>query len=223
MYLEWRGLRWAERTVRMVDESFPYAEDAPWPLSQRYLLHALECIAHIKQQHMTFFEAALLLQKVGVYFYYRGQYEDVEPLYQQAQTIIEQVEGPNTRSHTAAILIDLANLYHNQGKYGQAEPLYQRALAIANRGPRPPRHGQRPQQPGMLYQRRGSMRKRSRFTSAPWPSEQRWARPPRHGQSLNNLAVLYADQGIRGSRAALPARPGHLRAAVGPKTPRHGL
>jgi tetratricopeptide (TPR) repeat protein len=139
MYLEWRGLRWAERAVRMVDESFPYAEDAPWPLSQRYLLHALECIAHIKQQHMTFFEAALLLQKVGVYFYYRGQYEDVEPLYQQAQTIIEQVEGPDTL-HTAAILIDLANLYDNQGKNEQAEPLSQRALAIYDRqlGPEHP-------------------------------------------------------------------------------------
>ena len=121
--------RWAERAVRMVDKSFPYHEDAPWPLSQRYLLHALECVTHIKQHHMAFFEAAHLLNSVGVYFCSRGQYEDVEPLYQQAQTIMEQVEGPNTLSE-ADSLTYLALLYANQGKYEQAEPLYQRALAI---------------------------------------------------------------------------------------------
>ena len=66
-------------------KAFPFDEVAPWPLSQRYLLHALECVTHIKQQHMAFFEAAHLLNNVGVYFYSRGQYEDVEPLFQQAQ------------------------------------------------------------------------------------------------------------------------------------------
>ena len=61
--------------------------------------------------------------------YSRGQYEDVEPLYQQAQTIMEQVEGPNTLSE-ANSLIFLAILYAEQGKYEQAEPLLKRALAI---------------------------------------------------------------------------------------------
>ena len=124
--------RWAERAVRMVDESFPFNEVAPWPLSQRYLLHALECAKHIKQHHMAFFEAAHLLISVGWYFYSRGQYEDVEPLYQQAQTIYEQVEGPNALN-TMYVLNNLAILYSNQGKYEQAEPLYQRALAIRER------------------------------------------------------------------------------------------
>ena len=123
---------WAERAVRMVDESFPYAEDAPWPLSQRYLLHALECVTHIKQHHMAFFEAAHLLNSVAVYFWSRGQYEGVEPLYQQAITIFEQVKGPNDLS-TVASLNNLALLYKNQGKYEQAEPLFQRALAIFER------------------------------------------------------------------------------------------
>jgi tetratricopeptide (TPR) repeat protein len=122
-------LLWAERTVHMVNESFPFNEVAPWPLSQRYLLHALECATHIKQHHMTFEEAAHLLNRIGVYFWSRGQYKDVEPLYQQAQTILEQLKGPNTLNE-ANSLIYLAILYADQGKYEQAEPLFQRALVI---------------------------------------------------------------------------------------------
>ncbi|TMD99385.1 MAG: tetratricopeptide repeat protein, partial [Chloroflexi bacterium] len=123
---------WAERAVRMVKKSFPYNENAPWPLSQRYLLHALECVTHIKQHHMAFDEAADLLNSVGVYFWSRGQYEDVEQLFQQAQTIMEQVEGLDTLSE-ANSLIFLALLYDKQGKDEQAEPLYHCALAIRER------------------------------------------------------------------------------------------
>ena len=123
---------WAERAVRMVDESFPFNEVAPWPLSQRYLLHALECATHIKQHHMAFFEAADLLDNVAVYFRNRGQYEGVEQLFQQAITIFEQVTGPNDLN-TVASLNNLAILYAKQGKDEQAEPLFQRALAIRER------------------------------------------------------------------------------------------
>ena len=164
--------RWAERAVRMVDESFPYAEVAPWPLSQRYLLHALECATHIKQHHMAFFEAAYLLNSVGVYFWSRGQYEDVEPLFQQAQTIMEQVEGPNTLNE-AASLIDLANLYARPGE-GRASraalparPGHQRTRA-RSRAPRH-RYESRITWPSSTPTR-GRTSKPSRSTSAPWPS-----------------------------------------------------
>jgi tetratricopeptide (TPR) repeat protein len=120
---------WAERAIRMVKESFPFDEVAPWPLSQRYLLHALECATHIKQHYMAFFAVALLLRKVGVYFYARGQYEDVEPLYQQAQTIMERVEGPVTLSE-ANSLNNLALLYDDQGKYELALAIHERVLGV---------------------------------------------------------------------------------------------
>src|SRR2546423_4856747 len=35
--------QWAERAIRAVDQVFPFDEAAPWPRSQRYLAHALEC------------------------------------------------------------------------------------------------------------------------------------------------------------------------------------
>ena len=143
---------WTERAVRMVDESFPFNEDAPWPLSQRYLLHALECATHIKQHHMAFDEAAHLLNSVGVYFWRRGQYEDVEPLYQQAQTIMEQVEGPNALN-TLYILNNLASRS-------------QRALPSRTRAGGTPHESHN----ASSTPNSGSTSKPSRSTSAPWPS-----------------------------------------------------
>ena len=189
---------WAERAVRMVEKSFPFHEDAPWPLSQRYLLHALECVTHIKQHHMAFFEAGHLLNSIGVYFWSRGQYEDVEPLYQQAQTIMEQVEGSNTRSE-ATSLIYLALLYWNQGKYEQAEPLYQRALAIQERvlGEEHPDTAMSLNNLALLYWNQGKYEQAE-------PLHQRalaiygrvlGAEHPNTATSLHNLANLYTDQG----------------------------
>ena len=217
--------RWAERAVRMVDKSFPYNEDAPWPLSQRYLLHALECATHIKQHHMAFYEAADLLNSVGLYLCSRGQYEDVEPLYQQAQTIYEQVEGPNALN-TMYILDNLALLYAGQGKYEQAEPLFQRTLAIRERklGAEHPDTAQSLNNLAILYDRQGKYEQAEPLSQRVLAIRERvlGAEHPLTASSLNNLAILYADQGkYEQAEPLLPARPGHPRTRAGSRAPRH--
>jgi len=189
---------WAERAVRMVNESFPFDEVAPWPQSQRYLPHARICATAIAHENMQFFEAMNLLNNVGVYFSNRGQYREAEPLFQRALEIRERVLGPQ-HPDMANSLNNLANLYSDQGKYEQAEPLYQRALAIMERmqGPEHPdttqslnnlaihyRHQGKYEQAEPLYQRALAIRE---CVLGP--------QHPKTAQSLNNLAELYRDQG----------------------------
>ena len=83
----------------------------------------------IKQWDITLDEAEALLNNAGFYLQNRGQYQEAEPLLQDALAIGETRYG---RDHpdTTYLLNNLALLYHEQGKHEQAQPLYQRALAI---------------------------------------------------------------------------------------------
>jgi tetratricopeptide (TPR) repeat protein len=123
---------WAERTVRAVNDVFPYVEFKTWSQFERYLPHALMCARNIDTYNLQFAEAARLLNQVAYYLDVRAQYEQAEPLYQRALQISEQVLGPQ-HPDTATSLNNLAELYRSQGKYEQAEPLFQRALALLER------------------------------------------------------------------------------------------
>jgi tetratricopeptide (TPR) repeat protein len=131
--------RWAERAVRAVKQVFPFDEPVPWLRSQRYLPHALVCEALIKQWDISLDEAAALLNTAGFYLRARGQYQEAEPLRQEALAIGEKLHGVN-HPNTVYLLNNLANLYWDRGKYDEAEPLYQRALAIREKvlGPEHP-------------------------------------------------------------------------------------
>src|SRR5256714_4351786 len=85
--------QWTERAVRAVNQVFPFNEPAPWPRSQRYLLHALVCEELIKQWDITLDEAAGLLNNVGFYLKNRGQYQEAAPFLQYALTISEKMYG----------------------------------------------------------------------------------------------------------------------------------
>jgi tetratricopeptide (TPR) repeat protein len=147
---------WAERAVRAVEQVFPYDEPPPWPRSQRYLPHALACEALIKQWDITFAEAAALLNNAGVYLRVRGQYQEAEPLLQEALAIGEKQYGIN-HPDTAYLLNNLANLYWNRGKYDEAEALYQRALAIREKalGPEHPKTAHTLHNLASLYSKQG--------------------------------------------------------------------
>jgi len=121
--------QWAERTVRAVNQVFPFPEYANWDRCQRYLPHAQMCSPLIEQWNLLFNEVASLLNKVGYYQWQRGEYEQVESLHKRALAIREQVLGP-THHSTAVSLAHLGLYYWSQGKYADALPLWQRDLAI---------------------------------------------------------------------------------------------
>ena len=121
--------RWAERAVRAVNRTFPNAEFPAWQRCQRCLPEAQACLTLIKDEAMTFPEAARLLHQAGVYLRSRAQYSQAEPLLLLSQSIREQTLGPDHPD--VAISMDLlADLYMDEGKFVQAESLYRRALTI---------------------------------------------------------------------------------------------
>src|SRR5258708_1285382 len=115
---------WTECAVRAVKQVFPFDEPAPWLRSQRYLPHALACEALVKQWDISLDEAAGLLNTAGCYLRVRGQYQEAEPLLQEALAIGEKQYGVN-HPNTLYLLNNLANLYKDRGKDDEAEPLYQ--------------------------------------------------------------------------------------------------
>ena len=124
-------------------------------------------------------DVATSLNNLALLYKAQGKYVEAEPLYQRALAIREKALGPE-HPDVAKSLNNLAELYQDQGKYSEAEPLYQRSLAIKEKalGPEHPDVATRPQQPGSTILRtRGSMGRRSPFTSGPWRLEKRpWGR-----------------------------------------------
>ncbi len=190
--------RWAERAVRAVNQSFPSIEAKTWDACQTYLPHALECASHIARWNMTFAEAASLVSQAGLYLIERAQYEQAEPLLQQALRIYEEVLGPE-HPDTARTLNSLAILYQNQGKYEQAEPFYQRALWTRERmlGNEHLDTADTLNGLAILYQNQGKYEQAEPlYLRALWIYEQLLG--PEHldtARTLNNLATLYTNQG----------------------------
>jgi tetratricopeptide (TPR) repeat protein/transcriptional regulator with XRE-family HTH domain len=120
---------WAERTVRVVNATFPeagYARDSTY---QHYLPHVQECAALIKEYHLHFPEAAQLLYQAGTSLYDHGFYPQSQSFQQQALAIREEVFG-SEHPDVADSLNSLAKLSRIEGDYEQTEKLHLQALAI---------------------------------------------------------------------------------------------
>ncbi len=124
--------RWAERSVRAVNQAFPDVKFETWPRCQRCLPHAQACAELIGQWGIAFVEAARLLNRVGWYLRERGQYALAEPFLQQALVIYEQALGSD-HLEVATSLNNLGLLYRRQGKYVEAEALFQHALSVCEK------------------------------------------------------------------------------------------
>jgi tetratricopeptide (TPR) repeat protein len=190
--------QWAERAVLAVRRVFPFDETAPWPQSQRYLPHALECEALIKQWEITLDEAAALLNNAGYYMTNRGQYREAEPLLEYALTIGEKRHGRD-HPYTAFLLLNLANLYRDQDKFDEAEPLYQRDLAIKEKalGPEHPDTAGTLNSLAVLYSTQGKYLQAEPLYLRALTIYEKVLGPehPDTAQSLDNLANLYQNQG----------------------------
>lgn len=126
--------------VRLLHRVFPDPQEVQqWPLAQRCLTHASLCASHIANWHLTVPEAAPLLSRLGKYLLLRGQYDQVEPLYQQALALQEQQYGLE-HHESVTCLYQLGELYDKLGDYSNAERVHQQALQIRERvcGPEHP-------------------------------------------------------------------------------------
>ena len=185
---------WAERAVRAISRAFPTPELSNWPVCERLLSQAYASAELINQWGFEFPEAALLLNRAGVYLYERARYMHAEPLYQRSLAIVEKALGPE-HPNVAQSLNSLAMLYYAQAQYAKAEPLYQRSLGIREKalGPEHPNVAASLNNLAELY------RAQAQYAKAE-PLYQRslgiWEKAlgPEHpdvATSLNNLAALY--------------------------------
>ncbi len=190
--------QWAERAVQVAWQVFPFDEAAPWPRSQRYLPHALECEELIKQWDITLDEAARLLNYAGFYLKNRGQYREAEPLQQYALIVGEKMHGRD-HPNTYFLLNNLAALYYEQGKLEEAEPLYQRALAIREKvlGPDHPDTAQSLNTLAELYHDQGKHEQAEPLYQRALAIREKVLGPdhPFTATTLDNLASLYRDLG----------------------------
>jgi len=189
---------WAERVVRAVEQSFPEVSHLTWTRCQRYISHALVCVAQIDRWRMTFWEARNLLHQVGKYFYQRGQFWEAEPLWKSCQAICERVLGPE-HPDTLSTVNNLAVLYDDQGKYEQAEPLYQRALEASERvlGLEHPDTLSTVNNLANLYADQGKYEQAEPLYQRALETRERVLGPehPDKLLTVNNLAAFYHDQG----------------------------
>ncbi len=125
--------QWAERTVRMVNCTFPDLTDMfSWECNALYLPQAQQCVSLIEHWDIVSIEAGHLLHQLACYFMKHGHYTQAERHFTMALTIRQcllEAEHPEVIES----LINLAEIYHNQGDYGRAEPLYRQVLAIQER------------------------------------------------------------------------------------------
>jgi serine/threonine protein kinase/Tfp pilus assembly protein PilF len=188
----------AERAVRAVNRIFPEGDQvASWPLCQRYMPNVRACLPLIESWHMTFPEAARLLDQAGLYLLEHAQYTQARILFQKALTMREEMVGPE-HTDVAESLSNLAGPFLYQGMYAQAEPLFERSLAIRLRiqGPRHPDVAVALNNLALLYNQQGKYSQAEPLfhqALAIWKEAQGLA----HADiacTLNNLALLYQVQ-----------------------------
>jgi tetratricopeptide (TPR) repeat protein len=120
---------WAERVVRSMSEVFPTVEYPNWPSCNRLISHAQPLASLIDGYSFDFLEAAIVMNRAGLYFDARAQYEEAEPFYQRSLNIFRYTFGPES-PHIAVTINNLADLYRRQGRHDEAIQFNQRALEI---------------------------------------------------------------------------------------------
>ena len=174
----------AERAVKALDRAFPDVEYANWPRCERLVPHALAARGWIESEDLRVPEAARLLNQAGYYLYLRARYAEAEPLFRRALAIREQALGPD-HPDTAQSLNNLAAVLQRPGpvRRGGAAAPPGAGDPRGGAGPRPPRHGPEPQQPGVVAPGPGPVRGGG-AAAPPGAGDPRGGagpRPPRHG------------------------------------------
>ena len=190
--------RWVEQAIKAVNRVFPSSKYETWLLCERYLVHALECAKLIKQYKMHSVEAAELLLCTAGHLNERGQYQEAEPLAQQALRIREQRFGSEHLA-TSQCLSFLATSYNGQGRYNEAERLLQRVLEIDKNvlGPTDAAVATDLNNLAYLYRRQGLYEQAESLYQEVWNIYEQTPGPlhPDTAMSLNMLATLYQAQG----------------------------
>ena len=212
--------RWAERTVKAVNCTFPSVEFPDWPKCERLVAQVQASADLIEREGIESPEAARLLDDTGLYLLLRARFDPAGPLLERALAIREKALGLD-HPDVAACLNNLAQLYHLRGKYADAGRLYNRALAMVEKalGLDHPDVATCLNNLAQVYHAQGKYAEAEplfRRALAIWEK----ALDPDVAACLNNLAQLYYDQGKYTEAEPLIKRALAIReTALGPDHP----
>lgn len=120
---------WAERWVRALALIFPSGDYGTYQQCERLLAQGLLCAEMIQSWHMTFLEAAQLLQRVASYQKYRKNMPQALALYQQEYALLMEIL-PLNHKEIAFCLREMGDLFLYQGQRKRAEELFEQVVTI---------------------------------------------------------------------------------------------
>ncbi len=124
----------ARRAVAALAHCFPEeVEFVHWSLCERLLPHGRAVLALAQERHfeklLESAEAASLMERLGIYTYRRGLYDEAEPLHLRALELRERLLGDKDPA-VADSLLQLGKVHRTCSRYETAEPYILRALKI---------------------------------------------------------------------------------------------
>ncbi|WP_216843252.1 toll/interleukin-1 receptor domain-containing protein [Microcystis aeruginosa] len=137
-------------------------------------------------------------ERLGVFYYGQGLYEQTEPWCKQCLEVTHRRLGEE-HPDVAQSLNNLAYLYESQGRYKEAEPLYLEALDLTKRllGDNHPDVAQSLNNLALLYNSQGRYKEAEPLYLQALKLRKRLLgeNHPDVASSINNLAALYRSQG----------------------------
>ena len=190
---------WAGQAVSMVNSVFPEVIFDNWAECARYLPQAQQCATLITAFKLTLKAGALLLQRLGSYYYRQARYSEAETYLKQALSLHEEQQWADTQE-IARILNSLGLLYYRQARYSEAEQTHQRALALREQtvGPDHLDTAESLHNLALLYRQQGKYQQAEQLYQRELAIEGKAANedhPERMAQLLNNFGLLYYEQG----------------------------
>ena len=194
--------QWVEAALKCVTAVFSGSSSPldlqDWASCVRYLPHAVAVVDHVGDTDGAALDAALLLNRMGLYLDVRAQYKEARSYLERALAIREQALGPE-HPNTALSLNNLGALLDAQGDLAGARVYYERALAIREQvlGPEHPDTALSLNNLGYVLQAQGDLAGAKPYYERALAIYEQALGPehPDTALSLNNLGYVLQAQG----------------------------
>ncbi|KAF8245505.1 hypothetical protein K440DRAFT_555694, partial [Wilcoxina mikolae CBS 423.85] len=112
---------WKKRALDTVSQLFHFVQYEDWDICSLYLPHALTAVRYSSESELM---AAKLLHNIGIYLYWKGEYDAAEGHLTRSYEIERSIS-----SDILKVTYSLAMVYERKGDYNKALDWYGRALA----------------------------------------------------------------------------------------------
>ena len=124
--------KYAEQSVRLIEQSLPEAKFINWEQCQRLSAHAQVCAATISSWKLAAPYSARLLHELGYYLYQRGRYREADSFTAQALSMRRELYGEQNADY--ALTLDVqGQILRARGEFVAAEQKLEEAFRVLDR------------------------------------------------------------------------------------------